>query len=669
MDNVSVLAVRNSNLQPQPLGTPLRDVTNQWAPYFYMQDSWRIRPNLTLYYGLSYGWQTSPTEQNNLQTVMINAATGQEITGSFMQQKLQAALSGQIYNPTFGFATVGASHLPVYNVDYGAVAPRIAVAWNPSATSGLFKFLGDKKSVIRGGWGIVYDRGNQVQSVEIPMLGIGFDQNAIVAAPLCNATGAGGPGCNAAAGSSNYGLSSFRVGIDGALPLPVATAATSPIVPAAGAETLSFQVDPNFKTGRSYNIDFSFQRELPGGIIMEAAYIGRMSRDLPQSLNVNSAPYMFKDNASGQSFAQAYDGIANALRSGQAAPAEPWFENQFPGLAAAHGAATATAYIVGKNSSNFVNGAVGNLFLNLDSYRRSLGLQAYDSDQAQVEVLRSYVGYANYNAGIVTFTKRFSRGLSIIGNYTLSKALDDGITNQNNAGVFSNSFYPGVQYGPSAYDRRHVVNLIYQYDLPAGNGHRLSGGPVVNRVLGGWYTSGIFTAYSGLPLHVLEGNNVWGGGTSIIGANDYMVPTGALPSANVDSGVSSATCSNGIANTLVASSVSGTGLDIFSNPATAYCGVRYIQLSTDGRTGSANPLYGLPFWNFDLRVGKSTDITERAKLGFSADFFNVFNHQNFANPSLTYTSPSTFGVINSTFTPPNRTNAARWIELGLRLDF
>ncbi|HEX4750746.1 MAG TPA: carboxypeptidase-like regulatory domain-containing protein [Bryobacteraceae bacterium] len=673
VDNVSVLAVRNSNLQPQPLGTLLRDVTNQWAPYFYAQDSWRIRPELTLYYGLSYGWQTSPTEQNNLQTVMINAATGQEITSSFMQQKEQAALQGQIYNPTFGFATVGASHLSVYHVDYGAVGPHVAAAWQPSFQNGIArKLLGDRKSVIRGGFAVVFDRGNQVQSVEIPMLGIGFDQNAIVQAPLCNATGAGGVGCNAAAGASNYGLSSFRVGIDGTLPLPTATAATSPIIPAPGAETLSFQVDPNFKTGRSYNIDFSYQRELPGGIIMEMAYIGRMSRDLPQSVNVNSAPYMFVDSTSKQSFAQAYDAVANALRGGVTAanvPVQPWFENQFPGLAAANKTSSATAYVVSKNLSNFVNGAVGNMFLNLDTYRRSLGLQAYDSDQAQVEVLRGYVGQANYNAGVLTLTKRMSHGFMVTGNYTYSKALDDGLSNQNNAGVFSNSFDPNVQYGPSSYDRRHVVNIITQYDLPAGNGHMLHGNGFVNRIIGGWYTSGIFTAYSGLPIHVLEGNNVWGGGTSTIGANDYLIPTGALPSVGVDHGVSSSTCSNSIANTLVGSSVSGTGLDIFSNPGAAYCGFRYIELSTDGRTGSDNPLYGLPFWNLDMRLGKTTKITEKTVLGISADFFNIFNHQNFANPSLTYTSPSTFGVITSTYTPANRTNAARWIELGMRLDF
>ena len=136
VDNVGVLAVRNANLQPQPLGTFLRDVTHAWATYFYAQDSFRIRPSLTLYYGLSYGWQSPPTEQNNLQTLMINAADGSYVSAEpYLQQKMQAALSGQIYNPTFGFQTVGAAHRSVYNTDWGDVAPRISLAWNPPPTA------------------------------------------------------------------------------------------------------------------------------------------------------------------------------------------------------------------------------------------------------------------------------------------------------------------------------------------------------------------------------------------------------------------------------------------------------------------------------------------------------------------------------------------------------
>src|SRR5262249_38019484 len=148
-------------------------------------------------------------------TVMIDAASGKPVTGpEFLASKLQAATQGQIYNPTFGFATVGSTHLPIYNVDYGDVAPRVALAWNPDAKGGIMsKLLGNKKTVIRGGFAMVYDRSNTVQSVEIPMLGIGFDQNIQVGFPLCNATGLGGAGCSSGAGTANPGLASFRVGV------------------------------------------------------------------------------------------------------------------------------------------------------------------------------------------------------------------------------------------------------------------------------------------------------------------------------------------------------------------------------------------------------------------------------------------------------------------------
>jgi hypothetical protein len=225
VDNVGVLAVRDANLQPLPLGSSIRDVTQQWATYLYVQDSWRIKPSLTLYYGLSYGGQTALVEENNLQTIMIDAASGALITGpQFIAAKQQAALKGQIYNPTFGFETVGAAKRPVYGTDYGNLGPRASLAWNPSVKDGfLGKVIGDKKSVIRGGFAMVYDRSDTVQSVEIPMLGIGFDQNILVTSPACTATGRGGTGCNAAGGvATNPGLASFRVGVDGTLPLPTA---------------------------------------------------------------------------------------------------------------------------------------------------------------------------------------------------------------------------------------------------------------------------------------------------------------------------------------------------------------------------------------------------------------------------------------------------------------
>src|SRR5260370_9806661 len=128
---------------------------------------------------------------------MINAENNQLLSAEqYMQSRLQAALAGQNYNPTLGFATVGQAKVPVYNVDWGDIAPRASFAWKPGGKL----FAG--KTVLRGGFAMVYDRSNTVQSVEIPMLGVGFDQNIIVQAPLCNATGAGGSGCNPSAGTA-----------------------------------------------------------------------------------------------------------------------------------------------------------------------------------------------------------------------------------------------------------------------------------------------------------------------------------------------------------------------------------------------------------------------------------------------------------------------------------
>jgi hypothetical protein len=68
VDNVSVLAVRDGSLSPKPFGTPLISDANMHAYEFYGQDTWRFKPSLTLTYGLTYGWQTPPTEAHKQQT-------------------------------------------------------------------------------------------------------------------------------------------------------------------------------------------------------------------------------------------------------------------------------------------------------------------------------------------------------------------------------------------------------------------------------------------------------------------------------------------------------------------------------------------------------------------------------------------------------------------------
>ena len=70
-----------------------------------------------------------------------------------------------------------------------------------------------------------------------------------------------------------------------------------------------------------------------------------------------------------------------------------------------------------------------------------------------------------------------------------------------------------------------------------------------------------------------------------------------------------------------------------------------------------------------MSLGKSTSLTERVKVDFSADFFNLFNHVNFLDPSFDTTNPASFGVINTQLVPADRIQGSRWIQLGLRFKF
>jgi len=71
----------------------------------------------------------------------------------------------------------------------------------------------------------------------------------------------------------------------------------------------------------------------------------------------------------------------------------------------------------------------------------------------------------------------------------------------------------------------------------------------------------------------------------------------------------------------------------------------------------------------DMSLGKKTNVTERVNVVFALDFFNVFNHVDFANPSLDLQNPRAFGVITTQFTYPDRTVGSRWIQFGLRVEF
>ena len=182
---------------------------------------------------------------------------------------------------------------------------------------------------------------------------------------------------------------------------------------------------------------------------------------------------MFKDTASGQTFAQAFDAVSNQLRAGAAVTPQPWFENQLPRAGTLNGFPSTTAFLANREASFFTTGSVANLFDStstsqpgLNALRSQLGLEPYDETSVNelLEVVNE--GWSNYNSLVLTLRHTGTR-FTFDVNYTFSKSLDTGQGVQNDSSTLQNPREPGVVYGPSKFDHKQILNALFVYNLPA----------------------------------------------------------------------------------------------------------------------------------------------------------------------------------------------------------
>ena len=646
IDNTNVLVTRDRNLTPLPLGSPLQADTYESDVDFYFSDTWRIRPTVTVTGGLNYQIQFPPVDSLGRTAFMIDNATGQTITSTdYLNNARQAALQGNIYNPTLAWIPSNkTSQKSVFDTDYGNVGPHVAVAWTPYFENSWWQrvFGGKGASVVRAGYSITYDRMNTVWTVLEPMLGPTFAQTINCRGPIIGGT---------CANSSNP-TDAYRIGIDGPGVIPTAPVVSSPLVVGTPyGETFAYQPDSNIGTGHAHQIDLTIQRQLSTTMIVQVGYVGTLARNLREVNDITSVPYFFKDKASGQSFAAAYDNVANQLRGGilpSNVTPQPWFEDQV--------GSGGTVTLATQYGSDFTAGLLRTLWQSM----QFLLPQPITNLQVQRMWSGTDGGYSNYHAFFATLRKRTSKGLTFALNYTLAKSLDDIGAVQNYPLEPSSSFDHSIDYGPSFFDHRHVVTANWVYELPFGYGTRFSAGNQhLDRVIGGWLLSGIFKGASGLPLTLAESDEAWGGGDTF-----GLIESGAIPinkpnfGNSIHSGVSG---SSGV-GTDGNPATGGSGLNLFADPQAVLADFRPIQLSTDGRSGRG-VLRGFPYWNFDLSLAKRTRVTESVAFLLSADFLNAFNHVLFNDPTLNMQDPASFGVISS------QANSPRAIQLGLRLEF
>jgi hypothetical protein len=235
------------------------------------------------------------------------------------------------------------------------------------------------------------------------------------------------------------------------------------------------------------------------------------------------------------------------------------------------------------------------------------------------------------------------------------------VSRNNWGGLITDPYDIHFDYGDAITDRRHSLTGYGTWELPWLK---------KSRFIGGWYVSGIFSAYTGLPVLVTNGGDVFGS-TQTNTMESVPIATGQKPSVGVYRHV---TGSDGI-GTSGDPANGGTGLNLFANPAAVFNSLRPFLLSQDTRSWRGW-IREPGWWNFDMTVGKTFSVTERWKVKFAMDFFNLFNHPVFQDPGGSYYSmslqdPADFGVITNQAGSPSAGDFAgpRRIQAGLRLEF
>jgi TonB dependent receptor len=301
------------------------------------------------------------------------------------------------------------------------------------------------------------------------------------------------------------------------------------------------------------------------------------------------------------------------------------------------------------SASNPINGQITNTVANAVYRVPYLGYQAIGLQAT------AYDAIYNYNSLQVTVRKQFSHGLTMQAAYTWSKDLTnlsngnmpgEGQTNVNDASR------TGTQYGLAPFSRPHRVVFNYSYDLPFKSNQ--SG---LNKLVSGWNISGNTIAQTGTPMTITD----TAGGTAYYGGANPGSAEGGSSTAQLAPGVTygSIPTSGGVETRLGGAS-GGPGFfnkSAFMNP---------IAIGPDGATTFGNAGLGIirgpDQVNFDVSILKNIPVTERQKVQFRAEFFNIANHPVFGNPTLARNN-TLFGVINTTVGNP------RLVQFALKYNF
>jgi Carboxypeptidase regulatory-like domain len=553
--------------------------------YFFAQDAWKVTKNLSFDYGLRYEYDSPQTDPHN------------NIMGWF--PGAHSTIFPQA-PPNFLYATdPGTPNRGVIYPDYNNFAPRFGFSWN---------MLGNGKLVMRGGFGIFYDIEDGALNLQFggqPPFGYVANNSPI---------GFGcGSGCiNSINGS--YTTDPFQTASTGwSNPYPFLAGGHlgqffTPKMPYA------FVVTPHFRTPYAENFNYGFQYQATKDTMVEAVYVGSMSRKAISGQNYN---YPVMGGPQGLTAQYNY-----YVSQGEDPYLGIYPECSRP-LAACNGVAEGEPF-------NFLGNPTG----------------------AQYILTSVSEGSSASNELQVTVDRRMNHGLQFRVAYTFARTFDVTSGFRARSSTYTIPYDPGFDRGLADFDatQRFVLSPIWQ--IPFGK----NGNAFKKYTLGGWTVSTIASFQTGNPF-TLFSNNFSGeldnGGErpDVIGPIQMLNPR-KQSTFNLGGDGLHGSCLTGPTTghfvfnptNLVCAVGPPAGMPVPANSSLINGGVPLFTFGDMGR----NVLRGPGINNWDISLMKNFQFTESKYLQFQTNFFNAFNHAQFFSPSLGTGTTGASGLFGQT---------------------
>jgi hypothetical protein len=628
-------------------GSANTELIRSTSLYLFAQDSWKIKSNVTLNYGVRWEMNTPLTDigkkvqrfnpGQNSTVFPCDIATGfpsPSVSGflSFPQFQGPNASVPNCTNtgttPT-GLVVPGDKGVPGGLIDtyYKAFAPRLGLNWSPGWKNGALASLtgGPNKTTVSMGWGLFYNPIEQLvleQFSAEPPFGISNGvSNPLFSTPFVTQEGATKPNV-----SDKFLTPTRNQPVDWALYRPI---------------VLFGQFPTKLRTQYSAQYNFTIKRELPGNILVQVGYVGSQGHRLLAMYDQNAgnpktcldllaiSNFYAPPPPGGPANPNENDALSTAYSCG------PTFEDSSFSLPAN---SIPNGFTVHLPYGSVSSVGPGNPAITL------VGLRPFSSPNCQptsqtpltsgcpadgTPIFGSIfnentVAHSNYNSLQALFEKRFSHGLQFQASYTFSKSLD-------NASSFEEILNPSnfnATYGPSLFDARHRFVFNYVWELPVPKMEGFAG-----KALNGWQVSGIYTYQSGFPILInncddaeLEGTTL---GLECPGKPDRVGPF----------------------------KTHNPRIDGFVFDPTNFTDSQLGQFGNTPRTLCCNP----PINNWDIGIFKETAIGEKMRVEFRSEIFNIFNHAQFYGVDG--------GSANPTFGQPQKVRDPRLFQFALKLVF